>query len=214
MTIATHSLNLLPTSLRPNLLRFDSFSPNSSKTLTTTTHGRRQNLSIRSLFTGIVEEMGQVKDLGSADRGGFDLKIGARVVLEDVKLGDSISVNGTCLTRRSSPSGYHRRRCVKRRWRSWREDLRLIWSVKADKGLVKYIVPKGFVAVDGTSLTVVDVSDEESCFDFMLVAYTQQKVVIPSKKIGQEVNLEVDIMGKYVERLLTTVGFSPLSASP
>ena len=64
------------------------------------------------------------------------------------------------------------------------------------------------MAVDGTSLTVVDVFDEEGCFDFMLVAYTQQKVVIPSKKIGQEVNLEVDIMGKYVERLLTTAGFS------
>ncbi|WZZ85854.1 hypothetical protein YC2023_114433 [Brassica napus] len=167
--------------------------------------------------------MGQVKDLGSADRGGFDLKIGARVVLEDVKLGDSISVNGTCLTvtdfdaeeftvglspetlrktslERGSPVNLERALQPLSRMGGH--------VVKTDKGLVKYIVPKGFVAVDGTSLTVVDVSDEESCFDFMLVAYTQQKVVIPTKKIGQEVNLEVDIMGKYVERLLTTAGFS------
>ncbi|GMY10096.1 Riboflavin synthase [Fagus crenata] len=59
------------------------------------------------------------------------------------------------------------------------------------------------VAVDGTSLTVVDVFDEEDCFNFMLMAYTQQKVVIPLKKVGQKVNLEVDILGKYVERLLS-----------
>ncbi|KAL2937748.1 Riboflavin synthase [Bienertia sinuspersici] len=53
---------------------------------------------INCLFTGIVEEMGKVKQLGYGENGGFDLKIGAKTVLEDVKLGDSISVNGTCLT--------------------------------------------------------------------------------------------------------------------
>ncbi|KAI9086615.1 hypothetical protein K1719_031209 [Acacia pycnantha] len=57
---------------------------------------------------------------------------------------------------------------------------------------------------DGTSLTVVDVFDEEGCFHFMLVAYIQQNVVIPLKKVGQKVNLKVDIIGKYVERLLST----------
>ncbi|KHN31986.1 Riboflavin synthase alpha chain [Glycine soja] len=66
-----------------------------------------------------------------------------------------------------------------------------LWvKVKADKGLLKYIVPKGFIAVDGTSLTVVDVFDHEECFNFMLVAYTQQKVVIPLKNVGEKVNLE------------------------
>jgi riboflavin synthase len=80
-----------------------------------------------------------------------------------------------------------------------------LWiKVKADKGLLKYIVPKGFIAVDGTSLTVVDVMEEEECFNFMLVAYTQQKVVVPLKEVGQKVNLEVDILGKYVERLLSS----------
>jgi len=78
-----------------------------------------------------------------------------------------------------------------------------LWvKVKTEKSLLKYIVPKGFIAVDGTSLTVVDVFDDEECFNFMLVAYTQQKVVIPLKNVGDKVNLEVDILGKYVERLL------------
>lgn len=58
--------------------------------------------------------------------------------------------------------------------------------------------------MDGTSLTVVDVFDKEDSFNFMLVAYTQQNVVIPLKKVGQKVNLEVDILGKYVERLLSS----------
>lgn len=75
-----------------------------------------------------------------------------------------------------------------------------LWvKVKTGKELLKYIVPKGFIAVDGTSLTVVDVFDDEDCFNFMLVAYTQQKVVIPLKKVGQKVNLKVDILGKYVK---------------
>ncbi|CAH8362583.1 unnamed protein product [Eruca vesicaria subsp. sativa] len=229
MMMATHSLNLLPTPLRPNLLRFDS----SSKNLTTcvgirsTTPRKRQNLSIRSVFTGIVEEMGQVKDLGLAAHGGFDLKIGAKVVLEDVKLGDSIAVNGTCLTvtefdseeftvglapetlRKTSLEELERGSPVNLERALQPVEGDSLWvKVKAGEGLLKYIVPKGFVAVDGTSLTVVDVFDDESCFNFMLVAYTQQKVVIPTKKVGQKVNLEVDIMGKYVERLLTTAGFS------
>ncbi|KAL0758314.1 hypothetical protein Bca101_074464 [Brassica carinata] len=242
--MGTHSLNLLPksfrptlASLRPNLLRFES---------TRLTSCRRQNLGIRSVFTGIVEEMGHVKDLGLADHGGFDLKIGARVVLEDVKLGDSIAVNGTCLTvtdfdteeftvglapetlRKTSLEELERGSLVNLE-RALQPVSRMgghvvqghvdgtgvivsmeaegdsLWvKVKADKALLKYIVPKGFVAVDGTSLTVVDVSDQESCFNFMLVAYTQQNVVIPTKNVGQKVNLEVDIMAKYVERLLLT----------
>lgn len=76
-------------------------------------------------------------------------------------------------------------------------------KIKTSQEILKYIVPKGFIAIDGTSLTVVDVFDEEGCFNIMLVAYTQQNVVIPLKNVGQKVNLEVDILGKYVERLLS-----------
>lgn len=89
-----------------------------------------------------------------------------------------------------------------------------LWvKVKTLPELLKYIVPKGFIAVDGTSLTVVDVFDKEECFNFMLVAYTQQKIVIPGKKVGQKVNLEVDILGKYVERLLSSGFIDNLKAS-
>ncbi|KAL7588076.1 hypothetical protein Lser_V15G40988 [Lactuca serriola] len=80
-----------------------------------------------------------------------------------------------------------------------------LWiKVKTSPESSNFIVAKGFITVDGTSLTVVDVFDEEECFNFLLVEYTQQKVVIPLKKTGQKANLEVDILGKYVERLLVT----------
>ena len=71
--------------------------------------------------------------------------------------------------------------------------------------MIKYIVPKGFVAVDGTSLTVVDVNIEEGTFSFMLIEYTQKKIIIPSKNIGDKVNLEVDVLGKYSESALSAL---------
>lgn len=213
------------------------------------THLRnRPHNPIRCLFTGIVEEMGHVKQLGVTEHGGFDLKIGAKTVLEGVSLGDSIAVNGACLTvtqfdtqiseftvglspetlRKTSlvelspGSPVNLERAVQPTSRmgghfvqghvdgtgeivSMEAEQDALWvKVKAAKELLKYVVPKGFIAVDGTSLTVVDVFDEEDCFNLMLVAYTQQKIVIPLKKVGQKVNLEVDILGKYVERLLSS----------
>ncbi|KAK9274917.1 hypothetical protein L1049_022172 [Liquidambar formosana] len=203
---------------------------------------------IRSLFTGIVEEVGEIKQLGTAEHGGFDMKILAKTVLEDVNLGDSIAINGTCLTVTEfdtqlseftvglSPETLRKTSLIElvpgsfvNLERALKPSTRMgghfvqghvdgtgeivglepegdsLWvKVRTAPELLKYIVPKGFIAVDGTSLTVVDVFDEEECFNFMLVAYTQQKVVIPLKKVGQKVNLEVDILGKYVERLLSS----------
>ncbi|CAI5505343.1 unnamed protein product [Closterium sp. Naga37s-1] len=160
------------------------------------------------------------------------------------RLGDSIAVNGTCLTvttfdsssfvvglapetlRRTNLGDLKEGSPVNLE-RSLRADSRLgghfvqghvdgtgvitnkrpegdsLWlTVQCDPSLLKYIVPKGYIAVDGTSLTVVEVNDEESWFTFMLVAYTQQKIVVPGKQIGDRVNLEVDIVGKYVERVI------------
>uniref|UniRef100_A0A803L7B8 Riboflavin synthase n=1 Tax=Chenopodium quinoa TaxID=63459 RepID=A0A803L7B8_CHEQI len=219
--------------------------------------------------------MGKVKQLGYGVNGGFDLKIGAKTVLEDVKLGDSIAVNGTCLTvtefnaelseftvglapetlRKTSlvelepGSVVNLERALLPSTRMGGHFVQLAWiegiggkvkgvvslmsemgmremeghvdgtgeivsldpendslwvRVKTSPDLLKYIVPKGFITVDGTSLTVVNVFDDELCFNFMLVSYTQQNVVIPLKKVGQKVNLEVDILGKYVERLLSS----------
>ncbi|KAI3992460.1 hypothetical protein MKX01_022551 [Papaver californicum] len=206
---------------------------------------------VQNLFTGIVEEMGEIKQLGYAEDGGFEMKISGNVILEDVKLGDSISVNGTCLTvtefdkkksdfsvglapetlRKTSlielvpgsrvnlerallPSTRMGGHFVQGHVDGTGEIVSLdfegdsLWvKVKTPPEVLKFIVPKGFIAVDGTSLTVCKVFDDEECFNFMLVAYTQQNVVIPLKKVGQKVNLEVDILGKYVERLLQS-GFT------
>lgn len=200
------------------------------------------------MFTGIVEELGTVSALGPVDNEGFDMSVLASLALEDLKLGDSIAINGACLTvtgfdsdsftvglspetlRKTSLgeliSGSHvnLERSLQPLSRmgghfvqghvdgtgtlvSMDPEGDSLWvKVKTSPEIMRYIVPKGFIAVDGTSLTVVDVFDDENAFNFMLVAYTQQKVVIPAKKLGSKVNLEVDILGKYVERLI--VGYA------
>ncbi|OLL26438.1 Riboflavin synthase [Neolecta irregularis DAH-3] len=69
-----------------------------------------------------------------------------------------------------------------------------------DRSVMKYIVEKGYVCVDGTSLTVTSVTDSE--FSIMIIAYTQAKIALPIKKRDDRVNIEVDIMGKYIEKQL------------
>lgn len=89
----------------------------------------------------------------------------------------------------------------------WVDADSLFFKVKVEPELLRYIVPKGFVAIDGTSLTVceVDTRLEESWFTFMLVGYTQQKIIIPSKEIGGLLNIEVDVLGKYSESTLAAI---------
>ena len=60
--------------------------------------------------------------------------------------------------------------------------------------MLKFIVPKGFVAIDGTSLTVCEVNSGESWFTFMLIEYTQKKIIVPTKEVGGLVNIEVDVL--------------------
>ena len=75
-----------------------------------------------------------------------------------------------------------------------------LWlTVEAASTLLRLIVPKGYVAIDGTSLTVVDVTSQY--FTFMLVAYTQTHITLPRKLTGDRVNIEVAILGKYVKSL-------------
>lgn len=69
-----------------------------------------------------------------------------------------------------------------------------------DKRILRYIVEKGYVTLDGASLTVTAVNDVESWWEIMLIAYTQEHVVTAAKKSGDEVNVEVDMVGKYVEK--------------
>lgn len=71
--------------------------------------------------------------------------------------------------------------------------------IQAPCNLMRYIVPKGYIAVDGTSLTVIDVDRKEQRFSFMLIPHTQGAVVIPQRNVGHRVNIEVDVLAKYTE---------------
>lgn len=74
-------------------------------------------------------------------------------------------------------------------------------TIKTPRPLLKYIIDKGSIAIDGTSLTVADVDDES--FKVSIIPHTKEKTILVSKKVGDDVNLECDIIGKYVEKLLT-----------
>lgn len=189
------------------------------------------------MFTGIVEEVGTVTGLE-----GQRLTIAASRVLEGVKLGDSIAVNGACLTvvdfQASSFSVELAPETLKRTsfsvWVPGREvnlerplavsdrlgghivqghvdatgritSLKpdgdcVIFRVASPKRLMPYIVEKGFVAVDGISLTVVKVGS--SSFTLSVIPYTLANTNLQGQAKGGRVNLEVDIVAKYVESLL------------
>lgn len=86
----------------------------------------------------------------------------------------------------------------------WIDDNSLFFKVSFPSEYMRYIVPKGFIAIDGTSLTVCDVNTgntpDDNWFTFMLVEYTQKKIILPFKGVGDTVNVEVDVLGKYSER--------------
>jgi riboflavin synthase len=189
------------------------------------------------MFTGIVEEIGTVRTA----RPGW-LEIAAEVVVADLKLGDSIAVDGTCLTvvertartfavtvqpetlRRTTLGELNAgqrvnlERAIAANGRLGGHivqghvdgtgriaELRpdgdgLVASFEAPRELMRYLVAKGFVAVDGTSLTVVDVGDR--WFTVAFIQYTRDHVALLDGGVGSRVNLEVDILAKYVERLL------------
>lgn len=193
------------------------------------------------MFTGIVEELGSVRDC-RRDGDGYALSIDCATVLEGTILGDSIAVNGVCLTVTELDSkGFMTGLAPETRKRTnleslvngskvnlersvtpstrmgghfvqghvdaagiikeFRRDEDALWvSITAPDELMRYVVQKGYITLDGTSLTVVDVG--ENWFNVTLVAYTQSHIVMPGKKIGDRVNIEVDVLGKYVERLI------------
>jgi riboflavin synthase len=193
------------------------------------------------MFTGIIEEVGEVVcvDLESPQEG---LSIRARRVLSDAKLGDSIAVNGTCLTvtrvapdqfsigampetlRRTNLGALRNGDAVNLE-RPLQPESRLgghfvqghidgtgvVESVTQDgtalavriitaPDILKYVVEKGFIAVDGASLTVTQVDD--TGFGIALIPYTQENVASGMRTAGHRVNLEVDVLAKYVEKLV------------
>ena len=188
------------------------------------------------MFTGIVEEVGIVKET-SRDHLAFE----SHKVLEGMKVGDSIAVNGVCLTVVSLENrGFsvnvmpETLRCTNLGSLHYSDQVNLeralvlggrlgghlvlghvddtgevmdvtseeavhIMRISAPAKLMPYIVDKGFIAVDGGSLTIVDLDD----FSFVvsLVAYTMEHTTLGRKRPGDVVNLEADIIAKYVENL-------------
>ena len=193
------------------------------------------------MFTGIVEELGTVREC-RRNGDGFALSINCNVVTEGTILGDSIAVNGVCLTvteldnegfvtglapetRKKtnleslvsgSPVNLERSVTPSTRMgghfvqghvddtgsiKSFRRDEDALWvTINAPEAIMRYVVKKGYITLDGTSLTVVDVG--VNWFSVTLVAYTQSHIVLPTKAVGDRINIEVDVLGKYVERLL------------
>lgn len=193
------------------------------------------------MFTGIVEEVGRVRRVTAGGRAG-ELSIRCARVLEGTKLGDSIAVNGVCLTvtallpdgftadvmpetlRRSGlgtlrpGDGVNLERAMPADGRfgghivsghidglgritAFRREENAVWiTVAASPSLLRLVVEKGSIAIDGVSLTVAAVGDGD--FQVSVIPHTAKETILLDKQTGDPVNLETDIVGKYVARLL------------
>lgn len=193
------------------------------------------------MFTGIVEETGTIENIQKQGISAI-IQIGCSKVLEGTQKGDSIAVNGICLTvvrmdknhfwadvmtetmHRSSLSqvqvgdkvNLERAMAADGRFGGHmvsghidgtgsivniRSEENAVWyTIKAEPEILRYIVEKGSVAIDGISLTVAGVSPK--AFQVSVIPHTRQETILPLKKIGSIVNLECDVIGKYVERFL------------
>ncbi len=193
------------------------------------------------MFTGLVEEIGTVKSISLQGNSGT-ISIKADVVTKGTKTGDSIAVNGVCLTvtslsddgftadvmaetvRRSSLGALKSGdRCNLERAMAAdgrfgghivsghidgtgrvasvvREENAIWFTIEADKNLLYYIVEKGSVALDGISLTVAAVSSSD--FKVSIIPHTQEVTTLYLKKPGDIINIETDVIGKYVAKML------------
>lgn len=193
------------------------------------------------MFTGIVEEIGTVRSVVSGVGSG-EIAINAALVLEHTKIGDSIAVNGVCLTvtkissggftadvmpetlRRSNLGGLRigdqvnleRAMAADGRFgghivsghidgvgtvSEMKRESNAVWvTIKAASDILRLIVEKGSVAIDGISLTVAKVGDKD--FSVSIIPHTGSETTLLHRRIGDRVNLENDIVGKYVEKLL------------
>jgi riboflavin synthase len=205
------------------------------------------------MFTGIVEEMGAVKAV-ERTLAGARLSVLASTVMDDLGIGDSISVNGACLTVVSraereftvdvstetlsvtslgslaagAPVNLERAMKLHQRIgghlvsghvdaigavRSRRQDGNtLIITIEAPKEILRYCVPKGSITVDGISLTLNELADRS--FGVAIIPHTAKVTTLGLKQPGETVNLESDLIGKYVERLLQERGQLPPKAAP
>lgn len=193
------------------------------------------------MFTGIIEEVGiidQIKQSGDAIR----MTIRSEKLLSDVNLGDSIAVNGVCLTvtsfdqkrftvdlmpetvkgtslrqlNRGSSVNLERAMAAGGRFgghfvsghvdgigeirRKERDNNAVYYEINVNESIRKYILMKGSIAVDGTSLTVFGVTDDS--FTISIIPHTIEETIIGQKGPGDIVNIECDMLGKYIEQFI------------
>ena len=193
------------------------------------------------MFTGLIEETGTVCEVCRNGNASF-IRIAAEIVLEGTKVGDSIAVNGVCLTvtdhdgkifradvmnetlsrsslgtlKQGSKVDLERAMSAEGRFgghivsghidgtgtvSSIKQDgIAVRYTISADDKLLRYIVEKGSVTLDGISLTVAAVTDTD--FTVSVIPHTAEQTILPYKKVGDIINIETDIIGKYVEKLL------------
>lgn len=197
------------------------------------------------MFTGLIEETGAIRSVRRTGRS-LRLTVGARRVLEGLRVGDSIAVNGVCLTvvafdatsfaadvmpetfsvtnlsglSPGSPVNLERTMALGDRFgghivQGHVDGTGRVLAVESDEiavrvtvgcgaEVLRYLVPRGSVAVDGVSLTVVDVGADR--FSVSLIPHTFAATALGARRVGDLVNLEADVLAKYVERLLTGPG--------
>ncbi len=189
------------------------------------------------MFTGIVEEVGQIRSIGNGH-----IEISAEKVTEETEVGDSIAVNGVCLTVTAitrdgfradmmpvtldktslgtlrAGDGVNLERALTLSSRlgghivsghidgvgrvkniAVKNNARIL-RIEAAASILRYIVPRGSVALDGVSLTIAEV--DEKGFSVSLIPHTRQVTSLDEKKAGAPVNIENDIIGKYVEKMM------------
>ena len=200
------------------------------------------------MFTGIIEEVGIIQAVPHGPASSL-LTIRAEKVLEDVKDGDSIAVNGVCLTvtshgssyftadvmhetlnrsslgnlRQGSPVNLERAMAAGSRFGGHivsghidgigtvsairQDDIAVWYTISASPSILRYIIEKGSIAIDGISLTVATVTDID--FSVSIIPHTAAQTTLSRRKSGDIVNLENDVIGKYVEKLLQPAVTTP-----
>ena len=193
------------------------------------------------MFTGIIEEIGMIRSIRKSGHA-MKLEIMAKKIIEDMHNGDSISVNGVCLTvttytqesfhldvmpetfqstslvglKQGSKVNLERAMAANGRFgghfvsghvdgtgmikRIWQADNARYYEIETTKERLKYIIHKGSVAIDGTSLTVFEIHDQS--FVISLIPHTLSETILSEKKMGDVVNIECDMLGKYMEHFL------------
>lgn len=193
------------------------------------------------MFTGIIEEIGKIRGIQKGASSAV-LSVQASEIMADIHLGDSIAVNGVCLTvtsissdgftadvmhetlnrsslgslRTGSPVNLERAMAANGRFGGHivsghidgtgmvsdiRRDDNAVWyTIKTPASVLRYIIEKGSIAVDGISLTVARVYEDS--FSISIIPHTASLTTLSSRRVGDSVHLENDCIGKYVERLM------------